>query len=180
MNVRELNFFQKQYLTLFKNKLNKPKADIYQEIIRFVMESHYAPTFKDLLAVFPTREKTLVSDLRYMEQHQLIVKTKIATEFFFFPVLRPFVTMKESQEEVYTYFDESTTNHRGIELREKVNAILDARKKYHRDDFKSAFEEGGIKDDPRFAPKKTADDYDRGELPPNFDDAENSSGLVVV
>jgi hypothetical protein len=67
-----------------------------------------------------------------------------------------------------------------LKLRDKIGEILDARKKYHQDDWKQSFKDGGYKDDPRDTPKKTADEYDRGELPPNFDDAEDSSGVVVV
>ncbi len=180
MDVKKLNFFQKQYLTIFKHKSAKPRADIYQELVRFVMENHCSPTLRDLQNKFPTREKTLVTDLKYLEEKGMLVKDKWGTEFFFNPVLRPFVIMEEQKEEIYTYYADSPKYERGLKLRDKISEILDARKEYHKADWKQSFKETGYSDDSRPVTKKTADEYDRGELPPHFDDAENSSGMVVV
>lgn len=180
MDVKTLNFFQKQYLTYFKSKNVKPKADIYHEIIRFVMENHCSPRIEDLRKKFPTREKTLITDLRYLEEKKMIIKDKVGVDFYFFPVLKPFVTLAEKREEIYTYYADSPTYSRGLKLRDKIGEILNARKQHHQSDWRASFKATGYTDDPRYIAKKNADEYDRGELPPNFDDAEDSSGVVVV
>ena len=180
MDVTKLNFFQKQYLTYFRHESAKPKAAVYHAIIQWVMDKHYAPTINDLARIFPTRKKTLLTDLRYLEKKGFLTKTKIGMEFFLFPVLRPFVIFKESQDKVYSNFSESPEFERGLKLRDKLNEILDARKQHHKTDWRASFKEAGYSDDPSTITKKTADEYDRAELPPHFDDAENSSGLVVV
>jgi len=180
IDVTTLNFFQKQYLTIFKNKSVKKKAEVYHEMVRFVLEEQYPPQITDLLIKFPNRSKTILRDLKYLEDKRLLIKFKFGDTFRFVPTLMPFVSTKETQEEVYNLFEESPQYSRGIKLRDKVNEILDGSKQDQIDEWSSTFQNAGYTDGKDFAPKKTADDYSKSELPPNFDDTENSSGMVVV
>jgi len=179
MKVDQLNFFQKQYLSIFKNKTAKARADLYHSIVEFVMTQHYSPSITDLVAIFPTRKVSIVKDLLYLEKLGLIVKFKYSNEFHFNPILKPFAFCKDSKLEIESLYTDGNQYERSARLREKVADILYGSRKRNRDFWKESFKAGGFDaSDADFAEEDTGSD--RSGLPPHFDDTEDSGGLVVV
>ncbi len=180
MDVKKLNFFQKQYLTTFKDKRNKPKAKLYHYIISFVLENSYAPNLYELEKEFSTRKKTLITDLKWLIKCGLVLKKRLGENFFFIPILKPFVMAEETKYEVYTRFSGSKKYARGINLKNKLKEITDGHRRQQQKDWVDNFKEAGYRDNKKDNSKTSADEYDKDDLPPNFDGSENSSGVVIL
>ncbi len=180
MDIQKLTFFQKQYLSFFKDKRNKNKADIYHYIIKFVLANDYAPTIATLLKEFPNRQKTIVSILNWLIKIGLVKKIKYGADFLFIPILMPFTLVEEYRDELYTRYSGDKHYARSQEIKDKFKKVINEKFNEQRDDWANSFKESGYKDSEEYSSEETVDGYDEEELPPNFDDTENTSGMVVV
>jgi len=176
MNPEELNFFQHQFLTFFRRKNAKGRAEVYHWVIRFVMKNNYNPSIRDLIKSI---NKTAAHHAQSLKKSGLLLIEKRGEDFFLTPILKPFAANKYVKEKTYTLVTGDQSYDRAEKLRKAVYKIIKNTYDSRRTDWKTAFKEAGCSDYKEDTPPKPAL-RNIPELEDDIDDSADSNSVVVV